>query len=153
MKARDIMSTEIHTLSPECTVGEALRQYARKKFQALPIVDGTGHLQGVISIMMIFKHILPPYIVSGELKEVSFAPDLNQVHDRLKSLRNQPVSHIMKHDPPTVSPDMSVLACGAILLQSQEHDRILPVIDKSGLLIGIIAPWDFLKSFGEQDAV
>jgi len=59
MKAKDIMTTEIATLPLQCTVGWALRECARKKFQAFPVVDQEGRLQGILSIMMIFQSILP----------------------------------------------------------------------------------------------
>ena len=145
MKAKDIMTTEIATLPLQCTVGRALRECASKKFQAFPVVDHEGRLRGILSIMMIFQSILPPYILSGELSPVTYAPDLEEVHQKLAALRNQPIQGTMKIDPPTVSPETSYLACAAILLQAQEHFRILPVVE-SNSLVGLIAPWDLIKN-------
>ena len=114
MKAKDIMTTEITTLPLQCTVGWALQECARKKFQAFPVVDQEGRLQGVLSIMMVFQSILPPYILSGELSQVTYAPDLEEVHQKLAALRNQPIEGTMKTDPPTVSPETSYLALSLI---------------------------------------
>ena len=144
MKAKDIMTTEIATLSLQCTVGWAMQECAHKKFQAFPVVDHEGRLRGILSIMMVFQSILPPYILSGELSQVAYAPDLEEIHQKLATLRNQPIEGIMKSDPPTVSPETSYLACASILLQAQEHFRVLPVVE-SEFLVGLIAPWDLIK--------
>jgi len=145
MKAKDIMTREIVTLPLQCTVGWALRECARKKFQAFPVVDQEGRLRGIFSIMMVFQSILPPYILSGELSQVTYAPDLEEVHQKLATLRKQPIEGTMKPDPPAVSPETSYLACATILLQIQEHFRILPVLESKSL-VGLIAPWDLIKN-------
>ena len=144
MKAHDIMTTEMATLPLQCTIGWALRECARLKFQAFPVIDQERRLRGILSIMMVFQFILPPYILSGELPQVSFAQDLEEVHQKLAALRDQPIEGMMKTNPPMVSPDSSYLACATILLQIQEHVRILPVVD-SEVLVGLIAPWDLIK--------
>ena len=78
------------------------------------------------------------------ITQVSFDPDLEEVHQKLDALRNQPIERIMKTNPPTVSSETSYLACATILLQIQEHVRILPVVE-SEVLVGLIAPWDLIK--------
>ena len=110
MKAQDIMTTAIATLPLQCTIGEALEEIARKNFQAFPVIDPAGRLRGILSVMMIVESILPAYILSGELTHVAFAPDLEEVHQKLALLRSQPIEAIMKTDPPTVSPETSFLA-------------------------------------------
>ena len=97
------MTTEMATLPLQCTIGWALKECARLKFQAFPVIDQERRLQGILSIMMVFQSILPPYILSGELAQVSFDPDLEEVHQKLDALRNQPIERIMKTNPPTVS--------------------------------------------------
>ena len=99
-KAHDIMTTEMATLPLQCTIGWALKECARLKFQAFPVIDQERRLQGILSIMMVFQSILPPYILSGELPQVSFDPDLEEVHQKLDVLRNQPIERIMKTNPP-----------------------------------------------------
>ena len=62
--------------------------------------SGRDGCRGILSIMMVFQSILPPYILSGELPQVSFDPDLEEVHQKLDVLRNQPIEGIMKTNPP-----------------------------------------------------
>lgn len=66
MKAQDIMTKEMATLSLQCTIGWAMKECARLKFQAFPVIDQEGRLRGILSVMIVFQSILPPYILSGE---------------------------------------------------------------------------------------
>lgn len=145
MKAVDIMTRSVQTLSPEELIGDALEHFAAERFQALPVVDGAGRLAGMLCLPALLAKILPRYIVDGELGDVSYAPDLNQIHQRLDSLRGQPVSSVMDRHPPTVTPDSSALACGALLHKVHAQSPILPVVDAAGALVGVVASWDLLK--------
>lgn len=146
MKAQDIMTRAMATLPLQCTIGWALKECARLKYQAFPVIDPEGRFRGILSVMMVFQSLLPPYVLSGEISQVTYAPDLEEVHLKLAALRNQPIAGIMKTNPPMVSPETSYLACATILLQVQEHVRILPVVE-SEVLVGLIAPWDLIKTF------
>jgi CBS-domain-containing membrane protein len=145
MKARDIMTTAVETLTPDSTIGEAVRQFAATRRHAFPVVDATGKLVGTVNIWHVLMHVLPPYIVSGDLPDVRFAPDLNQLHERLASMRDQPVRVIMNREPPTVRPTHSVLECAALILNTPKTVHLLPVIDDAGHLLGVVAPFDVIK--------
>jgi CBS-domain-containing membrane protein len=145
MKARDIMTRDVVTLSPEYSIGDTVRKFAEMKLQAFPVVDAIGNLLGTVNIWQLLRQVMPPYIVSGELPDVGFAPDLNLLHERLASMRDQPVSAIMNRKPPTVRPDHSVLECAALMLNAPKTVHLLPVVDKSGRLLGVVAPFDLIK--------
>ncbi len=145
MKARDVMTTDVRTLAPDCPVGDALRRFADTKLQAFPVVDATGRLLGTLSVLSILQRALPPYIVSGDLPDVGFAPDLNQVRDRLARLRAEPVSRLLDLEPPTVGPETPLLECGALLLHKARTSFLLPVVDEARRLVGVVAPWDLVK--------
>lgn len=145
MTAKDVMTADVRTLAPDCPVGEALRRLAETRLQAFPVVDGAGRLLGTVSAVTILRRALPPYVVSGELREVGFAPDLVEVGRRLAALRAQPVSDVLDPDPPTVRPDTPLLECGALMLHRAKTGFALPVVGDGGRLVGLIAPWDLVK--------
>lgn len=145
MNARDIMTTTPLTLSPDCSVGEALRKLRDTKFQAFPVVDADGVLVGTLDIWRVLRHVLPPYIVSGDLPDVRFAPDLEQFHERLAKMRDDPVGIIMNRNPPLARPNDSVLECATLMLNVPKTIHLLPVVDESGRLLGVTAPWDLVK--------
>jgi CBS domain-containing protein len=145
MNARDIMTTNVQTLPPDCTIGEAVGRFGETKFQAFPIVDGKGALVGTVNIWRVLRNVIPPYIVSGDLPDVRFAPDLELLHERLGTLRSQPVTNIMNKNPPAVPPDCSVLECAALMVNAPKTIHLLPVLDNSKQLLGIVTPWDLIK--------
>ncbi|MEZ4887403.1 MAG: CBS domain-containing protein [Chitinophagales bacterium] len=49
VKIEDIMTSNPTVISPEETLGNAAIIFATHKFQALPIVDGSGKLQGILT--------------------------------------------------------------------------------------------------------
>jgi CBS domain-containing protein len=49
MRARDVMTTDVVTVSPETSVRDAARLMLGKRISGLPVVDAAGQLVGVIS--------------------------------------------------------------------------------------------------------
>lgn len=149
MIARDIMTTEVTTFPPDYQVGEAMKKMAEKRLQACPIVDASGRLTGVLTIVALLSKVMPPYIVSGELSNVCFAPDLEKIHEQLMKWRAQPVSNLMIANTPRARPESSVLECGAVLLNMSPNVHLLPVIGKADRLMGVITPWDLIKEIAQ----
>jgi CBS-domain-containing membrane protein len=143
MIARDIMARQIHTLSPEGTIGEALRRFAELRFQAFPIVDEHLRLLGTLNFWQIIEQVMPSYM--GDLPDVRFAPDLGRFHEGLEGLKHAPVTQVMNHNPPCVRPQDSVLACAAIIMKTPKTVYLLPVVEGDQQLVGIISPWDIIK--------
>jgi CBS domain-containing protein len=107
-----------------------------------------GALLGLLNIWDILLKALPPYIISGDLPDVRFAPDLNQLHERLAALRTQAAADLIDRNPPQAKPGDSVLECAALMLHAPHRVHLLPVVDESGRLLGVIAPWDLIKEIG-----
>ena len=145
MNAREIMTTDILTLPPECSIREAVGKSRETKFQAFPVVDDTGILLGTLNIGRVLRQVMPPYILSGDLPSVPFAPDLDLLHERLATLGAQPVTAIMNTTPPVVRPDSSVLECAALMVNAPKTIHLLPVVEASRRLLGIVTPWDLIK--------
>jgi CBS-domain-containing membrane protein len=143
MIARDIMVRQVQTLSPDCTIGEALRRFAEFRFQAFPIADGQQKLLGTLNFWQIIEQVMPPYM--GDLADVRFAPDLGQFHERLGELKHSPVMQVMNHHPPCVRPQDSVLACAALIMKTPKTVYLLPVVEDDRQLVGIVSAWDVIK--------
>ncbi len=145
MIARDIMVLQVQTLSPDCTIGEALRHFAELRLQAFPIIDENHRLVGTLNFWQILEKALPSYITKGDLSDVKFAPDLAQLHERLEGLKHIPVTQVMNTNPPCVRPQDSVLACAALILKTPKTVYLLPVVEENRQLVGIISAWDIIK--------
>ena len=145
MNALDIMIRQAHTIPPQCTIGEALRQMSVLHLQAFPVVNEEKMLLGTLNFWQILEWAMPSYISQGDLSDVRFAPDLAQLHERLEELKPNPVTQVMNPHPPCVRPDDSVLACGALIMRTPKTVYILPVVEGDHQLVGIISAWDIIK--------
>ncbi len=145
MNARDIMIRQAHTIPPQCTIGEALRQMADLHLQAFPVVDEKKMLLGTLSFWQIIEWAMPSYISQDDLSDVRFAPDLARFHERLGELKLNPVAQLMNAHPPCVRPEDSVLTCAALVMKTPKTVYLLPVVEGDHQLVGIISAWDVIK--------
>jgi CBS domain-containing protein len=111
---------EIHAISPNATVFDALTLMAAKNVGALLVLDGQT-LVGVISERDYARKV----ILHG------------------KSSKETPVREIMTSRVVHVSPDTPVEACMALM--TDKHVRHLPVMD-DGALIGVISIGDVVNA-------
>jgi len=145
MRASEIMTTHVEKLTPECTIGEAVKRFEDTKFQAFPIVDKNDVLIGTLNIWRVLKKVIPTYIASGHLTNVSFAPDLEILHERLGHFRSKHVTTIMNKNPPIIRSDCSVLECATLMINAPKTIHVLPVVDEQMKLVGIVTPLDLIK--------
>jgi CBS domain-containing protein len=45
----NVMTAEVHSCSPDDSIGDALDLMRRHRVRRLPVVDGDGHLKGLLS--------------------------------------------------------------------------------------------------------
>ena len=60
LKAKDIMTTELITISPRAEITQATRIILEKGINGIPVVDG-GKLVGIIGKEDILRTLLPGY--------------------------------------------------------------------------------------------
>ncbi|OGW62496.1 MAG: hypothetical protein A2V83_11735 [Nitrospirae bacterium RBG_16_64_22] len=145
MKARDIMTSNAVVLDRNQSVRDALRIVAAHRLHDLPVVDEAGRIVGMLSTFDLLRQALPSYIVSGDLKDVAFAPDLSTVYERLEEMGKRPVSEVMTTDFERVSPETTVLEAATLLFRRGHRTHNAAVVDGEGRLVGVIGLWDILK--------
>jgi len=118
-KIRDVMSTDVETISNEAYVIEAIKRMFDKKIGSVVVAEGDR--------------------VNGILSERDL---VNKLYIRGDNPVNVKVTEIMTPDPVSVTPDQTVLE--ATSLMQEGGFRRLPVIDE-GSLVGFITQADLLK--------
>ena len=135
MKAADIMTTKVVTVAADATAQEAAAQMLRHRVSALPVVDQSGKLIGIVSEGDLMRR--------GELgteRERSWwlemltsnrtlATDYAKAHGRK-------VSEVMSRKLIAANPDTPINDI-ALLLEQHAIKRV-PIVDK-GKLVGIVA--------------
>lgn len=127
LKGKQIQS--IHTIAPEDTVLDALRQMAEKNVGALPVTDVDGRLVGIVSERDYARKV----VLQG------------------RSSIGTPVSAIMTSAVITVDPRQDIKEC--MQLMTERHLRHLPVIEE-GRLFGLLSIGDLVKEINaEQESL
>jgi CBS domain-containing protein len=131
VKARDVMSRPVVSVQPETTVADAITILTQKGFGAVPVVDDLGRVVGIFS-------------ESDALRATA-----GSLADRA-SYRAQPVSVAMTTPVEVISPHADVVAVAEHMLDGRL--RCVPVVE-SGLLIGVVARRDLLRTMVRDDDV
>lgn len=128
MQVRELMSTDLVTLTEDETLEHAQRCMARGRIRHLPVVRGT-------TLVGLLTH--------RDLLAASFSIFAEVDHSEQRRIFGTvPVVEAMHRDVVTISPEMSVREAARILLQNKYG--CLPVVGPSGELLGIITEADFL---------
>lgn len=142
LQVRDVMTSAVRSVRGDASVREAVEALVGQAFRALPVVDGSGSLVGVVSNGdLVERGGLEARI---ELLNEMDARDREQYLERLP---DRSVSEVMTPDPVTTGPT-STLAEATRLIGERGLKR-LPVVESDGRLVGIISRADVLRAVAE----
>jgi CBS-domain-containing membrane protein len=150
MIVKNIMTTQVLTLKCSDTIDEATELLWEQKIRILPILDDEGNIAGIISPRSLLNSILPGYISRGYLKDVSFAPELQQFVQNLELLKKKTVCEFLDTNFSTIKGDTSVMEVAAKFVNTDEPLESILVVDDDGKLLGILSPVDVFKSLWDQ---
>ena len=115
---------EIHAVTPQAAVIDAIRLMAEKGIGAVLVMDGAQ--------------------LAGILSERDYA---RKIVLRDRSSRDTPVADIMSAEVVTVSPSSTVEQC--LQLVTERRIRHLPVVE-GGQVVGVVSIGDLVKAVIEQ---
>jgi predicted transcriptional regulator len=159
LTARDLMETDVETVSPDDEVSEVLGRLAEADFNGFPVVDG-GEVVGIVTqhdLVRLFETEertlwipigLPPFTQTLTYAiDVSW-DDLDLGVDLAKNA-NKPVSSVMTTDVVTVSPEDDIDRVLDLLADDARDINRLPVVE-NGTLVGIVARQDVLRAVRDE---
>lgn len=127
MRVRELMQGAVKTVGPNASVADAIVTLADCHISAVPVVDGTGRMLGVIS---------STDILTSEAE----APDAKA---REGLFDNTAVAEIMTLRPLTVSPDNDVREAAQQMLYADIH-RLFVV--EGQRVVGVISTSDIMRA-------
>jgi CBS-domain-containing membrane protein len=149
LTARDIMTAQVITTTPEASVTEAAELLESHRISGLPVVDKEGRLVGVITQSDLVQRArdleLPPAINLLDLH--IFVETPSRFQRRLEKMLGGTVKEVMTPDPITVAPGASVPELAALMARKQVHT--LPVVER-GKLVGVIGKIDLIRALARQ---
>lgn len=128
MRARDLMSTAVVTATPQTPVTTAEERLTRHGFTALPVVDDSGTLVGIVTEADFVADRFP-----GEPKPVG-----------------RTVGDVMTSSVRSVDVEMDAAQLARIMLDGRL--RSIPVLDR-GKLVGVVTRRDFLRVLARPDSL
>ena len=134
MRAREIMTKSVLTVSPTASVGKASEMLTYRGFSALPVVDASGTLVGIVTEADLIRNRFPEH--SGIETAAGQSPART-----VAEVMTTPVVAV-SHDE-----DLSVLA--RVMLT--DHRRCVPIVDGTKL-VGVVTRRDLVRVLSRTDA-
>ncbi len=151
MFAERIMVTDVITAQEHELVGDVHAKMNREKLRMLPVIDKQGIVKGVLSTFSIMQNIIPEYLISGDLNQISYAPDLGILCKRYQEVINGPICDMVDTSPLLVHKDESLLSVAAAIASHGKHEYAL-VVDEDKKLLGIISAGDILNRLKQKNS-
>jgi CBS domain-containing protein len=140
MRARDIMTSPVHTVGPDATVESAVQRLTAASITALPVVDDAGALVGMVSEGDLLWHRVPADPTAHLRRDL----------DQDAGPRPRTVRDVMSASPVTTTPDADVADVADTMLRRDV--RSVPVLNGREV-VGIISRRDILRAAVRDDDV
>jgi CBS domain-containing protein len=145
MKVKDAMTASVVTISPDASLKEAAAILAEHAIGALPVLDGDGSVQGIVTEadILLKEHGESP---QGGLRTLLHRDEVQAIEAKVTA---HTVGDAMSAPAITVEAERS-LALAAGLMLDHGLNR-LPVVER-GELVGIVTRHDLVRAFARSDS-
>jgi CBS domain-containing protein len=144
LTAKDIMTKDPITFTPEMEVVQAARILVEKRINGAPVVDRAGRLKGILcqsDLIAAQKKIRLPSVFT--LLD-GLIPLGTQSFDReLEKLSAATVSQAMTPDPVTVTAETTLEEIATLMVERKYHT--VPVVE-GNRLVGVVGKEDVLRT-------
>lgn len=144
IRAKDVMTTDVITVTPDTTVEELGRLFIEKRISGAPVIDADNNLYGIVTENDLIKRNERFHIPTMVRLFDAFIPlgGDSSIEREIKRMSASKVSEICRKKVVTVGPEASLTDIATIM--SEEGVHLLPVVS-SGKLVGIIGKMDVIK--------
>ncbi len=133
------MTTDLHSVSPDATVGEAALLMRSSGHGALPVVDDDGKLLGLVTKFPLVRRLLPKYL--EQVGDLYRSGEFKPFQDKVAEVALLPVTDVMDAKPLTASEDTPLAEVAAMMIM---HNARQVLIVKEGRLVGVVGMQDIV---------
>jgi CBS domain-containing protein len=145
-RVRDVMTTEVVTLHPEQSFGDAANLLADHGIGAAPVIDAHGTVVGLLrdeDLIVSESNLHAPTWFTFLGAEFPLPRAQKRFEHELQRMVAGTVQDLMSTDFESVRPDDTL---GSVAAQMHDRDVThLPVVDDAGHLVGIVARGDLVR--------
>jgi len=140
---RDVMRREVHSVTKDTSLAEAVELLVDKVYRTLPVIDGEGRVVGILTDGDLLKRA--GLLATSVQRELTDA----ELRQHLSELRRADVTvgGVMTTPVVTVSDETTVAE--AVQRMAERDVKRLPVVDLKGRLLGIISRVDVLRALAQ----
>jgi CBS domain-containing protein len=138
---QDVMRTEVVTVAPDAPVAEVVSLLLQKGYRSLPVVDGNGRPQGIITDGDLLRR-------AGLSTRLDLQTELPTAdwQQQLAELRAQNVMAVSLMTSPLITIPVMASLRQAVEAMTQHNLKRLPAVDGNGRLAGWISRVDILRT-------
>jgi CBS domain-containing protein len=146
MKIKEVMTKDIKSVSPETNAQEAAGLLQKMEISGLPVIDSFGKLVGMFTEKDILSYLLPSYI--NKVGQFIYEENPKATKKKFADLNKMKVAQLMRKEVTTLSEDTALCEVARVMLTQKV--RRIPILDKSGKVVGIVSRCDVLKGFNQE---
>lgn len=145
LKVKDIMTTELITVSPQTEIISAAKILLEKRINGLPVIDDSGRLVGILcqSDLVAQQKSIPIPSVYTLLDSFIPLTSLKRIDKEVKKIAALKVEQAMTPDPVTVGPETDIEDVARLMVDKKYHT--LPVME-GDKIVGVVGKEDVLKT-------
>ena len=151
-KVKDIMTTELITVSPETEILQAAEVLLGSHINGVPVVDETGKMVGILcqSDLIAQQKRLPIPSFFTFMDGLFSTSSAKQLEKQIQKIAAITVAQAMTPDPVFVEPDMSIKVVAGLMVDNGYHT--IPVLQE-GRLVGIVGKDDILSTLIKKNTI
>lgn len=151
LEVKEIMTSEVLTVTPDTEIAEATRLLMSNKINGLPVVDDDGRLVGILcrsDIIAQQKKLPLPSLFTFLDGFITFS-SMKGIEKEARKIAALSVADAMTHNPVSVSPDSTIETVAALMVDRNFHT--LPVV-VDGAVVGVVGQSDVLGTIASTSS-
>ena len=150
MNVADIMTAEVISVRADTKVGEIARLFREHQLSGLPVVDNDNVPIGIVTELdMITRHARPQMPVFLPLLGAYVPLNRKQYQESLRRIVGVVAEDVMTTPVNTITADQTLEDLATLMISNRSNP--LPVVNDSGVMIGIVSRTDVLAVFENLD--
>lgn len=146
LPVRQVMTTDVVTFSPEEAVQDATRRLVERDIDGGPVVDGTGHLVGMLTssdLLVQETKLHYPTVISLFGAYLELPSSHRHFEEDLRRAVGATVADVMHRDAVSCAEDDTLERAATLM---HEHDVSRLPVTREGKVVGIVARGDILRA-------
>jgi CBS domain-containing protein len=145
LKAKDIMTTDVISVTPQTDIGFAAKLLLEKKINGVPVVDEQGTMVGILcqSDLIVQQKKFPVPSLFTLLDGFVPMTSMKRLKTEIQKMLAATVVDAMTPNPITVTPETTIEETVNLMVKKNVHT--LPVV-QGGALVGIVGKQDVLRT-------